>query len=98
MNANTNVDTIKDYEIGKDDIWLDKSIFDAFDGIASGTELSADNFVQGNKAQDPDDYIIYARGRGKLFYDANGSEQGGKVLFAKLPEHADLHHGEFLIV
>jgi hypothetical protein len=24
--------------------------------------------------------------------------QGGKILFAKLPEHADLHHSDFLIV
>ncbi len=84
---------IKDFESKIDTIQLDSAIFGAI-----GSKLGKKEFVIGNKAKDKNDYIIYNKKNGKLFYDADGDGSGSKKLFAKLEKGTDLSHQDFLIV
>jgi Ca2+-binding RTX toxin-like protein len=79
-NGNTNYDRIIAFEgNGIDRIVLDPAIFSAI-----GAQLDASEFRIGTSALDADDYILFDRLTGNLFYDADGSGAGAKVLFAKL--------------
>jgi Ca2+-binding RTX toxin-like protein len=79
-NGNTNYDRIIAFEgNGLDRILLDPAIFGAI-----GATLDASEFRIGTSALDADDYLLFDRLTGNLFYDADGSGAGAKVLFAKL--------------
>ena len=72
---------------------LDQAVF-----AKIGAALDAGEFRLGSSAKDPDDHILYARKHGDLFYDANGSKPGGKVLFARLDNGLDLDSGDFIVI
>ena len=82
-----NRDTITGFEAGGngtgavDKLYLDTSVFGA-----SPAAFTAGNFraAAGGNAADTDDYILYDTATGNLFYDADGSGGGAKVLFATL--------------
>jgi Ca2+-binding RTX toxin-like protein len=79
-NGNTNYDKIVAFEAnGLDKIQLDPAIFSAI-----GLQLEASEFRVGANALDANDFIVFDRTTGNLFYDADGSGAGAKVLFAKL--------------
>ena len=80
MSAKANVDKITDFSVSVDTIRLDHAIFDT---LAPG-ELTDNAFVDGNKAHDANDRIIYNDKNGKLFYDADGKGGEHQVLFARL--------------
>jgi len=92
-----NVDTITDFNVADDTIRLENGIFTALSG--TGT-LTAAQFVKNTTglAQDANDRIIYETDTGKLFYDANGSASGGRLLFATLDKNLALTAGDFFIV
>ncbi len=86
LNAATNVDTITDFNANTGDrIHLDDDIFSAF-LVGADTTLAAANFraSSGGNAADSNDFILYDTATGNLFYDADGSGAGAKVLFATL--------------
>jgi len=93
LDAATNVDRIKDFLPGEDHMVLARATF-----AAVGGSLSSREFHVGAAAEDADDRIIYNPGNGKLFYDADGSNAGAKVLFARLSDGLDLHKGDFLVI
>ena len=65
-----------------------------------GWPLSADAFAK-NKAGDAiddTDRILYSSKTGKLFYDADGSGDGAKVLFATLADSPKLTVADFEVV
>jgi Ca2+-binding RTX toxin-like protein len=79
-NGNTNYDRIVAFEgNGLDRIVLDPAIYGAI-----GATLDASEFRIGANALDADDFILFDRTTGNLFYDVDGSGAGAKVLFAKL--------------
>jgi Ca2+-binding RTX toxin-like protein len=79
-NGNTNYDRVVAFEgNGLDRIQLDPAIFSAI-----GATLDASEFRVGSAALDANDFILFDRTTGNLFYDADGSGAGAKVLFAKL--------------
>jgi len=92
-----NVDTITDFNVADDTIRLENGIFTAISG--TGT-LTAAQFVKNatGLAEDANDRIIYETDTGKLFYDANGSASGGRLLFATLDKNLALTAGDFFIV
>lgn len=90
LNADTNVDTVTDFQVGQDTLQLDKDIFSKI-----GSKLGSGEFRVGSKAKDDNDHIIYNDDNGKLFYDKNGDTSGGKTLFAKLGDDLDLSHKDF---
>ncbi len=86
LSALTNVDTIQDFEAnGNDKIQLDDDIFSAF-SVGANTTLAAANFAanSGGNATTATQFILYDTATGNLYYDADGSGAGAKVLFATL--------------
>ncbi len=95
LNAVTNVDRVKHFDPGTDQLLLSKGIFGALGGL--GTLTSAE-FHKGTIAHDADDRIIYNKATGALLYDSNGNVGGGEVQFAKLDKHLNLHASDFVVI
>ncbi len=77
-----NYDTIKDYSVKDDSIWLDNDLFKSnkklYAAIKKGTEtnplkMAAKFFTVGDKAKQADDYFVYDAKKRVLYYDADGS-------------------------
>jgi len=77
-----NYDTIKDYSVKDDSIWLDNDLFKSnktlYAAIKKGTEanplkMAAKFFTVGDKANDANDYFVYDAKKRVLYYDADGS-------------------------
>ena len=96
LNAKTNVDTINDFTVADDTIWLDRNIFAKAGKV--GKALPAKAFEKGTKADDKQDRIIYDKKTGDVFYDADGKKGDKQVLFAKLDEKLKLGADDFLVV
>jgi Ca2+-binding RTX toxin-like protein len=79
LNATTNVDTIFDFNPIDDTILLTQSIFSKIGNALEATELRL-----GTAAADANDFVIYDRDTGKLYYDANANGSGGQTLFAQV--------------
>ncbi|MFD2058809.1 calcium-binding protein [Mesorhizobium calcicola] len=97
LNASTNVDTITDFSVVDDTIWVDNAIFAALGG--NGT-LTANQFVKNTTglAADGDDHIIYETDTGWLTYDTNGNASGGSTHFATLAANLALTNADFVVV
>ncbi|EJN02463.1 calcium-binding protein [Phyllobacterium sp. YR531] len=94
LNSNSNCDTITDFNVVADTIWLDKAIFTLW----GNGSLPTGAFHIGEAAADSNDRIIYNSSTGALYYDTNGSFNGGSVQFAKLSAGLALTSADFLIV
>ncbi|WP_201834135.1 Ig-like domain-containing protein [Microvirga zambiensis] len=77
-----NFDTIKDYSVKDDSIWLDNDLFKAnkklYATIKKGSEtkplaMASKFFTVADKAKDKDDYFVYDAKKRVLYYDADGS-------------------------
>ncbi len=77
-----NFDTIKDYSVKDDAIWLDNDLFKSnkklYAAIKKGVEtkplkMASKFFTVGDKAKDKDDYFVYDAKKRVLYYDADGS-------------------------
>jgi Ca2+-binding RTX toxin-like protein len=87
-----NVDQIGDFA-AEDAIALDRTIFGALPG--RGAALAGDAFVVGVRAQDAEDRIVYDQATGKLFYDADGSGAGARILFAQVTAGTEIAAADF---
>ena len=84
LGVSANVDTITDFNANTGDkIALDQTIFTM---LTVASPLASANFVAnaGGVAADANDYVLYDTGTGNLYYDADGSGAGAKLLFATL--------------
>ncbi|KFG68063.1 calcium-binding protein [Microvirga sp. BSC39] len=100
-NARTNKDKIVDFSVSDDSIWLDNAFFSALG--PKGTEskpalLKSSYFVTGSKAKDKNDFIIYDKAKGKLFYDADGSGKGKQVEIATLSKDLQMTYKDFFVI
>ena len=97
LNATTNKDTIKDFNVADDTISLENAIFAKL--TATGL-LNSANFVSttDGKAKDSNDYIVYNKTNGQLFYDADGNGAGASVLFAVVENKANLTNADFTVI
>lgn len=89
-----NVDTITDFTPNGDKIDLSHAVFTK---LAAGA-LPASEFHAGAKAADANDYILYVKATGALYYDADGSGAHAAVHFATLSTHPALTAADFLVV
>jgi Ca2+-binding RTX toxin-like protein len=91
-----NRDTITDYNAAQDTFRLENAIFTK---LGAGVHpLSPLFFRAGAAAADANDYIVYNKASGALFYDVNGSGAGGAIQFATLTNKPTLTAGEFAVV
>jgi Ca2+-binding RTX toxin-like protein len=95
LNATTNIDTIRDFSVANDTIWLENSVFRA---LGSSGRLKAGAFRTGDEARDSSDRIIYDRDDGVLYYDADGAGAGKQVAFAKLSAALSMTSLDFLVI
>ena len=93
-----NFDLLSNFNVVDDTIWLAKNgagLFNAFDGGA----LSADKFrIYGSGPVDSNDRILYDSATGKIFYDADGSGAGAKLLFATVTVGTALTAADFAVI
>jgi Ca2+-binding RTX toxin-like protein len=90
-----NVDRVVDFRVTDDTILLENAVLRK---VGSPGRLKADAFVVGSKAQDAEDRIVYDRGTGKLFYDADGAGAGKAVLLAQLTKGLKMTYADFLVI
>jgi hypothetical protein len=95
LNAATNVDRVKHFDPGTDQLLLSKLVFAALSGL--GTLTSAE-FHKGTTAHDLDDRIIYDKHTGALYYDPDGNVGVVEVQFAKLDKGLNLHASDFIVI
>jgi Ca2+-binding RTX toxin-like protein len=95
-----NFDTIKDFSVKDDCLYLDNAIFRKLgsDTPNNPKQLSKSLFTIGDKAKDKNDYVIYNDKTGVLSYDADGSGRGKAVEFAELSKKLPMTHKDFFVI
>lgn len=100
-NKSSNLDKILDFKVKDDSIWLDNAVFTKLG--TKGTEakpvpLLKDVFVVGSKAKDKNDYVVYDKAKGILFYDPDGSGKSKAVEIANLSKKLAMTHKDFFVI
>ncbi|MDH6269174.1 Ca2+-binding RTX toxin-like protein [Rhizobium sp. SG_E_25_P2] len=85
---------IAGFVVGEDLLELDASVFT---GLGKGV-VDDGVFTLGSAAKDADDRLIYNAARDALFYDADGSGEGEKLLVARFADDVDLGARDILVV
>jgi serralysin len=83
LNGSSNVDRLTDFSVVDDRIELENGIF----AKLTSTGTLSSSFFRANTtgtASDSNDFVLYDTDAGQLFYDADGSGAGAKVLIATL--------------
>ena len=97
-NARTDVDTIKDFTHGEDQMLFVRS---KFANIGPVGDLAEGAFYSGDgvtKAHDADDRFIFDTHSGNLYFDRDGSGSGAAVLIGVLTPGSSLAATDFKIV
>ncbi|WP_170151408.1 cadherin domain-containing protein [Microvirga subterranea] len=99
-NSRTNVDTITDFSAADDSIYLDNKYLKKLgSGSASKpAKLKAAFFKVADKAKDANDYLVYNKKTGVLYYDEDGSGAKAAVAIAKLANKASLTKNDFFVI
>lgn len=104
LSARSNVDTITDFTPGTDTIRLDDDVFSAAGKFSSsdadgrkGLSFAAFWASDSGKAHDKSDRILYGKTDGRLYYDADGTDAGARVLFANLDAHLKITAADFVL-
>ncbi|NBJ11494.1 hypothetical protein [Microvirga arsenatis] len=100
-NARSNRDTISDFSVKDDAIWLDNAVFAKLGKAGSVDKpaaLKSSLFATGSKAKDKDDHLIYDKAKGVLLYDADGSGKGKAVEIATLSKGLALKASDFFVI
>ena len=94
-NASTsgNSDVIMDFVSGQDTLELSSAKMKSL-----GAGFTGENLLFGEHAQDANDFLVYNRATGELFYDRDGSGSRSAQLIATLENHATLRVDDFDIV
>ncbi len=92
--AASDADRITDFTEG-DLLVLQNSVFKELLGMGP---LNPAAFGVGNAAMTHDQHLLYDGAQGYLYYDADGSGVGAKVLIAALTNHPVLDAGDFWVV
>jgi serralysin len=90
-----NLDRISDFNVRYDAIHLDNSVFKKIGKVGT---LKSQHFEVGSKAGDADDYLVYNRSKGILYYDADGSGQGRAVEIALLSNKAKMTAADIIVI
>jgi serralysin len=101
LNKRTNLDKIVDFKVRDDSIWLDNAIFTKLGTSGSDArpaQLKQGYFAIGDKAKDRNDYIVYDKAKGVLYYDADGSGAGKQVEIATLSKNLPMTYRDFFVI
>jgi Ca2+-binding RTX toxin-like protein len=90
-----NIDKIMDFAVADDTIYLENSIFSKLTKIGI---LNAAYFKIGAVAIDNNDYLIYNKTTGALFYDDDGNGENAAVQFATLSLNLAMINADFFVI
>ncbi|MDQ6434969.1 calcium-binding protein [Mesorhizobium sp. LHD-90] len=96
LHGTMNVDTITDFSVVDDTIQLQKSIFQSL--ILGPLHLSRFRANTTGQAQDTNDFIIYDKDDGRLYYDADATGVGARVHFATLTGAPSITNADFVVI
>jgi Ca2+-binding RTX toxin-like protein len=99
-NKKTNIDKITDFSVKYDTIWLNNAVFKK---LGKGTELkpgklNKEFFIIDTKAREKDDYLIYNKKAGILYYDADGSGGGAAIAITYLSKKLKMTSADFFVI
>jgi len=99
-NKRTNVDKVLDFKSRDDSFYLDNKVFTK---LGSGTEsrpkkFNSDMFVEGTRAQDREDRIVYDKKSGALYYDQDGTGSKAQVKIATISNKTKLYWHDFFVI
>lgn len=96
------LDRISDFKVKDDSIWLENKFFTKLGKTGSEgnpAKLKKDYFFVGSKAKDKNDYVIYDKTKGVLYYDADGSGSKNKqVEIATLSKKLTMSYNDLFII
>ncbi|MDB5524435.1 MAG: cya 6 [Rhizobium sp.] len=93
LDGKKNLDTIIGFKHGVDDIDLSPTLFDAIGSALEATELHF-----GTKAKDKNDFLIFDKASGELFYDEDGSgKKHSAIEFAEVTGKVTLNIADFIL-
>lgn len=95
FNSLSGIDQITDYSVEFDTIQLENAVFTA---LTQTGILAADQFIFGSFASDSNDYLIYNKDSGALYYDADGNGAALETQIALLGTNLALTNAEFVVV
>ena len=100
LSKTKNLDKITDFSVKDDTVWLDNKVFKEIGNgsVSKPKKLDSDYFTIGAKAKDADDYIIYNKKTGYLYYDKDGSGDAAAVAFGQLKKGLSLKFDDFYVV
>jgi Ca2+-binding RTX toxin-like protein len=101
LNKKTNLDKIADFNVKDDTIWLDNAIFKKLGNKGSELAPAALNkkfFTIGGKAKDKNDYLVYSKQKGVLYYDVDGSGAKAAVEIATTKKNLKMTSKDFFII
>ncbi len=93
LSTPSNTDVITDFTHGIDHLAFSDTVFKVLGASVTQSELRF-----GTKAKDGNDFLLYDKPAGKIYYDADGSDSGKAILFADLKNGTVLDHDDFLIL
>ena len=99
LSRKANLDRIADFNVKDDTIWLDNAVFKK---LGKGTEakpykLNKAYFAY-DFAKDKNDFVIYDRKKGILYYDIDGSGSKAAVEVAVLKKGLKFTYADFFVV
>ncbi len=99
-NSRTNLDTITDFNATDDSIQLDNKYLKKLGSgsAAKPAKLKAAFFKVADKAKDANDYLVYNKKTGVLYYDEDGSGAKAAVAIAKLATKPTLTKADFFVI
>ncbi|MBF9196500.1 hypothetical protein [Microvirga terrestris] len=100
-NKKSNLDRITDFSVKDDAIWLDNKVFAKLGKAGSEAkpvQMKKDFFTIGSKAKDKNDYIVYDKTKGVLYYDADGSGKGKQVEIATVSKKLSLTYKDLFVI
>jgi serralysin len=96
LSATANRDILTDFNHVADTFHLENAIFTKLGAGVHG--LNPAFFRAGPTALDANDFIVYNKATGGLFYDINGSGAGGTIPFAVLTNKPVLLANDFVVI
>ena len=100
LNKRTNVDKIHDFRVKDDSIHLENAVFTKLGSgsISKPKKFKSDMFVEGKKAQDREDRIVYDKKTGALYYGQDGTGGAAQVKIATLPKNLKMTTADFYVI
>ena len=91
----SNSDKVLDFNAVDDQILLENALFAR---LTVTGQLAARNFVAGTAAADFNDFVIYSKVTGSLWYDADGNGTTAPVLIADLVDGTTLTVADLMVI